>query len=195
MVGELRVRAIAACAPLVQDAVVAGHDRDYVSACSSSSRLRRRSSAARELARAPPPAEALLRPQRGEPGVEHARRPRSIVLADEAPSIDRRRDHRTRGTSTRPRRPRAAAPAFVARLYARPAGRAPSSSLDATGRGIVAPCGCRCSTRCASARRLLSPWERGRVRPRFLGCERQFQRVAPPPRITAPDRSRIGVRV
>jgi feruloyl-CoA synthase len=29
-VGELRVRAIAACAPLVQDAVVAGHDRDYV---------------------------------------------------------------------------------------------------------------------------------------------------------------------
>jgi feruloyl-CoA synthase len=29
-VGELRVRAITACAPLVQDAVVAGHDRDYV---------------------------------------------------------------------------------------------------------------------------------------------------------------------
>jgi feruloyl-CoA synthase len=30
MVGELRVRAITACAPLVQDAVVAGHDRDSV---------------------------------------------------------------------------------------------------------------------------------------------------------------------
>ena len=110
-VGELRVRAITACAPHVQDAVVAGHDRDYVSlllfpapATLEPSELRARVAAA-------------LRAHNGVNPGSSTRVARAVFLA-EPPSIDG--GEITDKGYINQRAVLAARAAFVERLYAEP---------------------------------------------------------------------------
>ncbi len=113
--GALRVGCIAACDPLLADAAVAGHDRDFVALIVFANGAACRALGDGETRRCI--AAALAARNRGEAGSAQVRR---FIIADEAPSIDAGEITDKGYLNQRAVLERRAA--LVARLYAEPPG-------------------------------------------------------------------------